>query len=61
LRGRGAGQLLMERLQEECRQQGYSGLVWQVLDWNEPAIRFYQKLGHVRFDREWVNCSIETQ
>jgi GNAT superfamily N-acetyltransferase len=59
LRGRGAGRLLMERLIEECHQKKYSGLVWQVLEWNEPAIRFYEKLGNVRFDKEWINCSID--
>lgn len=44
-----------------CRQygidKGYSRMVWQVLEWNEPAIRFYSKYG-ASFDGEWVNCSI---
>jgi GNAT superfamily N-acetyltransferase len=59
LRGKGAGKLLVERLLEECKEKGYSGLVWQVLEWNEPAINFYKKFSNVKFDKEWVNCSIE--
>jgi GNAT superfamily N-acetyltransferase len=57
LRGQGAGQLLMDRLVEEARELGFSGIVWQVLEWNEPAIRFYKKY-NAQFDAEWVNCSI---
>jgi GNAT superfamily N-acetyltransferase len=60
LRGRGAGKMLVDRLLEECKAKGYSGLVWQVLEWNEPAINFYKKFSSVKFDKEWVNCSIET-
>lgn len=60
LRGRGAGKMLVDRLLEACKAKGYSGLVWQVLEWNEPAINFYRKFPTVRFDKEWVNCSIET-
>jgi len=33
-------------------------MVWQVLDWNEPAINFYKKYAGVSFDNEWVNCSL---
>jgi len=32
--------------------------MWQVLDWNEPAINFYKKY-KAQFDGEWVNVSIE--
>lgn len=59
LRGAGIGKLLFDKLLEEARQKSYSGIAWQVLDWNEPAIKFYKKLGNVRFDNEWVNCSID--
>jgi len=31
-----------------------------VLDWNEPAINFYNKYPGVVFDKGWVNCRIET-
>ncbi len=59
MRGKGIGKLLVENLIEECKLKNYSGLVWQVLDWNEPAINFYKKFDGVKFDGEWVNCSID--
>jgi GNAT superfamily N-acetyltransferase len=58
-RGLGLGKLLFDALLQECKTQNYSGLVWQVLDWNEPAINFYKKYAATKFDAEWVNCSIE--
>ncbi|MEI2748367.1 MAG: hypothetical protein V9E88_06390 [Ferruginibacter sp.] len=33
-------------------------MVWQVLDWNEPAINFYKKYPDVGMDNSWINCSI---
>ena len=59
MRGQGVGKLLFDTLIEECKAKKYSGLVWQVLDWNEPAINFYKKYEGVKFDGEWVNCSLE--
>jgi L-amino acid N-acyltransferase YncA len=59
MRGKGVGKLLMDTLIEECKVKKYSGLVWQVLDWNEPAINFYKKYEGVVFDGEWVNCRID--
>ncbi|MFN0081753.1 MAG: N-acetyltransferase family protein [Ferruginibacter sp.] len=59
MRGHGIGKLLFDALIEKCKQKKYSGLVWQVLDWNEPAINFYKKFEGVKFDGEWVNCSME--
>jgi GNAT superfamily N-acetyltransferase len=57
-RGRGLGKLLFDQLIEEAKEKKFSGIVWQVLDWNEPAINFYKKY-NAKFDGEWVNCSIE--
>ena len=59
MRGKGIGKLLFDKLIEECKLKNYTGLVWQVLDWNEPAINFYKKFDGVKFDGEWINCSIE--
>jgi GNAT superfamily N-acetyltransferase len=59
MRGQGIGKLLLDGLLQECKEKNYSGMLWQVLDWNEPAINFYKKYGNVNFDGEWVNCSIE--
>lgn len=57
-RGKGIGKLLMDRLIEEAKEKKFSGIMWQVLDWNEPAINFYKKYYEAKFDDEWVNCSI---
>jgi GNAT superfamily N-acetyltransferase len=59
MRGKGIGKLLLDALIDEAKRQKFSGMMWQVLDWNEPAINFYKKYRHVNFDGEWVNCSIE--
>ena len=58
MRGKGIGKLLFDRLIEECKEKKYSGMIWQVLDWNEPAINFYKKINGIKFDGEWLNCSI---
>ncbi|MGN6803506.1 MAG: GNAT family N-acetyltransferase [Ginsengibacter sp.] len=57
-RGKGIGKLLFDRLIEETKEKKLSGMVWQVLDWNEPAINFYKKFDNVSFDSEWINCSL---
>ena len=56
-RGNGLGTLLFDRLLEECRVKKFHGMVWQVLEWNEPAINFYKKY-KAHFDAGWVNCSV---
>ena len=57
-RGLGLGRLLFERLLQETRDKNYTGMVWQVLDWNEPAITFYKKY-NARIDSGWLNCNID--
>jgi GNAT superfamily N-acetyltransferase len=57
-RGKGAGLLLMKELARiavatECRR-----FVWQVLDWNEPAIAFYERLG-AKVMRQWLTARVE--
>ncbi len=56
-RGNKIGQLLFDRLIIEAREQKLEGITWQVLNWNEPAIRFYKKY-QARFEEGWINCSI---
>jgi GNAT superfamily N-acetyltransferase len=56
-RGKGIGKLLMDRLIEEAKEKKFNRIIWQVLEWNEPAINFYKKY-NAEFDAEWVNCSI---
>ena len=57
MRGKGLGQLLFDRLLEEVKEREFQGMVWQVLDWNEPAIKFYRKY-NASFDAGWVNCAL---
>ena len=57
-RGKGIGKLLMDRLIEEAKEKKFTGIMWQVLEWNEPAINFYKKYYNANFDTEWTNCSI---
>ncbi len=59
VRGHGIGKLLFDKLIEEAKEKKFSGVVWQVLDWNEPAINFYKKYEGVNFDGGWLNCSLE--
>ena len=57
MRGKGIGKLLFDRLIEEARDKKFNRIIWQVLDWNEPAINFYKKY-NADFDAGWINCSI---
>jgi GNAT superfamily N-acetyltransferase len=44
-RGVGAGRALLEHLARLTLERGWGRLEWRVLDWNEPSIAFYKKLG----------------
>ncbi len=57
LRGQGIGKQLFDEVVMEMRRKNYAGMVWQVLEWNKPAINFYQKY-YASFDPEWINVSI---
>ena len=57
MRGRGLGQMLFDRLRAEVLTRQLNGMMWQVLDWNEPAINFYKK-NAAHFDAGWINCSV---
>lgn len=48
-------QLVAYGLEQEARQ-----MRWQVLDWNEPAIRLYEKV-EAKLDGEWVNCYLSRE
>ncbi|HYD20059.1 MAG TPA: GNAT family N-acetyltransferase [Flavipsychrobacter sp.] len=57
-RCKGIGRKLMDRLIEVAGEKKFTGIMWQVLDWNEPAINFYKRY-EPKFDGEWLNVSIE--
>lgn len=56
-RGKGIGKLLFDQLIVEAKEKKFTGIVWQVLEWNKPAINFYKKY-EADLDGEWINCSI---
>jgi GNAT superfamily N-acetyltransferase len=58
LRGKQIGKMLFDATLEYGKSNNYSGMVFQVLNWNEPAINFYKKYSP-KFDNEWLNVSIE--
>jgi GNAT superfamily N-acetyltransferase len=53
LRGKGYGRALLVQLAKIARDRGCGRMEWAVLDWNEPAIQFYNKLGARPMD-EWT-------
>jgi len=57
-RGNGLGKLLFERTMQFSLEENCTGMMWQVLDWNEPAINFYKKY-NPKFDGEWLNAHLE--
>ena len=57
MRGQGIGAMLFKAVMQDARDMDAKQMHWQVLDWNEPAIRFYQRYG-CDFDSEWINCKL---
>jgi GNAT superfamily N-acetyltransferase len=45
LRGKGVGKALLTKLAQIARERNCGRLEWSVLDWNQPAIDFYQRIG----------------
>lgn len=56
-RGRGFGKALILHLAKLANQRGCGRLEWSVLDWNAPAIAFYESLGAKRMT-EWTICRL---
>lgn len=54
----GVGRALMGALASEALARDCGRMEWQVLDWNEPAMRFYQRLGGAQL-REWLPYRLE--
>ena len=59
-RGKGIGKILFEKVIQEARAGNYNGMVWQVLDWNEPAINFYNKYA-AGIEPGWLNASFSKE
>jgi GNAT superfamily N-acetyltransferase len=56
-RGRGVGEALLSRLGAIAVERGYGRFEWSVLDWNEDAIRFYEKMGATVMP-DWRICRV---
>lgn len=56
-RGRGVGKSLLLHLAKAANARGCGRMEWSVLDWNQPAIDFYERLGARRL-REWQICRL---
>ena len=57
-RGRGIGKEMMRFLARTALDTGCGRFVWQVLDWNEPSIRFYESLGGTVV-KEWLTVRVD--
>jgi GNAT superfamily N-acetyltransferase len=57
-RGKGLGRKLINEAIEEAKRMKCTGMMWQVLDWNQPAIDFYNTLG-VKMDAGWLNVHLD--
>jgi GNAT superfamily N-acetyltransferase len=53
-RGKGIGKLLFNQVILEAKKRDVKRMDWQVIDWNEPAINFYNKY-NAALDGEWIN------
>ena len=56
-RGAGIGEAMLKRLATLATERGYGRFEWSVLDWNEGAIRFYERMG-AQVLPEWRICRV---
>jgi len=56
----GVGQQLFDFMRAEAKRAEASQIRFHVLNWNEPAIKFYEKNG-VAMDDEWIQCKLEKE
>jgi GNAT superfamily N-acetyltransferase len=56
-RGNGIGKAMLAELARIALKENCYGMKWQVLDWNTPAIEFYEALG-AKLQREWLSVRI---
>ncbi|MEP7343509.1 MAG: GNAT family N-acetyltransferase [Acidobacteriota bacterium] len=59
-RGCGAGLALFNACAQEAVQRGCARMQWTVLDWNDPAISFYQRLG-AQHEKTWHTYSLDEE
>ena len=54
----GIGEMFFHVLKDFAQKEQCQRITWQVLEWNEPAIKFYKKMG-ASLDAEWINGFLE--
>lgn len=59
-RRKGIGKLLFDKIIEFAKENNANQLRWHVLNWNEPAIHFYEKY-KADLDRGWITCKLEKE
>ncbi|HWR15570.1 MAG TPA: GNAT family N-acetyltransferase [Terriglobales bacterium] len=57
LRGKGIGKALLSELAKVAMAENCYGMKWEVLDWNQPAIEFYEALG-AKLRKEWITVRL---
>lgn len=59
-RGNQIGSDLIKEIFKVAKENNCKRVRWQVLDWNEPAVKFYEKIG-ATIDKEWYNCDFDEE
>lgn len=59
-RRKGIGKMLIDQLVAYGQEKGVQQMKWQVLDWNEPAINLYKKIG-AKIEDEWMDCKLSLE
>jgi len=59
-RNQGIGSLLFDATINVCKKEDLNGMIWQVLDWNAPAIEFYKKY-NATICTDWYNGKLSKQ
>lgn len=59
-RKHGVGKLLFDKIIEFAKENNANQLRWHVLNWNEPAIHFYEKY-KADMDPDWITCKLEKE
>jgi len=59
-RSHGIGKRLLATLAKRCIDENLGRFEWSVLDWNEPAIAFYERQG-ANLRKEWLGCRLTGQ
>ena len=56
-RGKGIGKRLLDQVVHHAKEQGWPSVQWQVLDWNQPAIDFYERYG-ASVEKSWWDVKL---